>query len=61
MLHQFMMEESHINVIFVSQKENMNNRVASVHKRKEPFKCDICDYSCTQKSSETMIPESTDS
>jgi hypothetical protein len=56
-----MMEESHINVIFVSQKENMNNRVASVHKRKEPFKCDICDYSCTQKSSETMIPESTDS
>ena len=29
----------------------MNKHVASVHERKKPFKCEICDYSCAQKRS----------
>ena len=27
----------------------MNNHVASVHDNKKPFKCEICDYRCSQK------------
>ena len=27
----------------------MKSHVASVHEGKKPFKCDICDYSCSQK------------
>ena len=29
----------------------MNKHVVSVHERKKPFKCEICDYSCAQKRS----------
>ena len=28
----------------------MNARVKSVHEKKKPFKCDICEYSCSQMS-----------
>ena len=31
------------------KKGDLNKHVASVHKGKKPFKCDICDYSCSQK------------
>ena len=27
----------------------MKQHVLSVHEGKKPFKCDICDYSCSQK------------
>ena len=27
----------------------MNIHVTSVHKGEKPFKCDICDYSCSRK------------
>ena len=27
----------------------MKQHVASVHEGKKPFKCDNCDYSCSQK------------
>ena len=29
----------------------MDRHIASVHEGKKPFKCDISDYSCFQKSS----------
>ena len=29
----------------------MNRHIASVHEGKKPFKCDICDYSFSEKSS----------
>ena len=28
----------------------MKHQIDSVHERKNPFKCDICDNSCSQKS-----------
>ena len=28
----------------------MNQHVATVHEGKKPFKCDICNFSCSQKS-----------
>ena len=27
----------------------MNRDIAFVHERKKPFKCDICEYSCSEK------------
>ena len=29
----------------------MNKHVASIYEEKKPFKCDICDYECSQKGS----------
>ena len=48
-----MMERSHSNVKFVTaailKKRHMNRHVVSVHEGKKPFKCEICDYSCSLK------------
>ena len=35
----------------VAQKGSMNDHVASVHEGVKPFKCDICQYSCSEKDS----------
>ena len=50
MLHQFMRDINHTNVQFVtkyncSQRSNMKQHVASVHEKKKPYKCNICDNS----------------
>ena len=37
-------------VVKLSTKYMMNRHVASVHERKKPFKCEICDFSASQKS-----------
>ena len=41
------------NVIFVtiicSQMSIINKHVAGVHEENKTFKCDVCDYSCSQK------------
>ena len=34
---------------FCSEKSDMNRHVSSVHEGKKPFKCDICDYTCSLK------------
>ena len=53
MLKQFMIERSHSNLKFVtnrsSRKGNLKNHVASVHEDNKPFKCDTCEYSCSEK------------
>ena len=55
MLHQFMKGRSHSNVTFATtvflkkKKNSLKSHVASVHEGNKPFKCDICDYSCSLK------------
>ena len=44
-------EKSCLNAIFVTTPVTRNHiHVLSVHEEKKPFKCDICDCSCSQKS-----------
>ena len=40
----------HISMYHERKKKN----IASVHERKKPFNCEICDYSCTQKNDMTQ-------
>ena len=61
MLHWFMKEKSRSNVTFVTTaviQNTIKSHVASVHEKKKPFKCDICGYSCSQKSSMNIHVES---
>ena len=36
----------------------MTKHVSSVHEGKKPFNCDICDFSCSQKSNMKIHIES---
>ena len=33
-----------------SRKKQIKTHAASVHEENKPFKCDICDHSCSRKS-----------
>ena len=56
MLHQFMKKKSHSNVKFVLTtvlKNCLKKHIVSVHEEERPFKCDICEFRCSQKGNMT--------
>ena len=34
-----------------STRQNLNKHINAIHEKIKPFKCDLCDYACSQKSS----------
>ena len=50
-----MRDKKHSNVNFAiklfSLKIDMNKHITSVHEDKKPFKCGLCNYYCSKKSS----------
>ena len=54
MLQQFMTERRLLNVWSVTthvlESTSLNQHAGAVHEGKKPFKCEICDYSCSIKN-----------
>ena len=50
MFHQNMKERRYLDAKCVANKIRLTEHISATHEGNKPFRCDICDYRCCQKS-----------